>query len=77
MFIYMNVHMYVAVVFQEKIFSPTGVSVVGVLYPTLESVRAVLSDGGDDDTRWLQYWIAQVSIIVITKEILGLCEQSI
>lgn len=44
--------------YQDVVFSQPGVAVVGFLYPVLESVRAVITEEEDDDTRWLQYWVA-------------------
>ena len=43
---------------QEDIFSPGGVVVVGTVLPVYESIVAVCTPGEEDDTAWLQYWVA-------------------
>lgn len=30
---------------------------VGVIYPSLESYKAIKTEGKDDDVQWLSYWI--------------------
>jgi hypothetical protein len=44
--------------FQDDIFSPGGVVIVGTILPIYESIVAVCSPGEQDDAAWLQYWIA-------------------
>lgn len=44
--------------YQDILFSEAGVAIVTLVYPLLESVRAVVTLSTDDDTRWLQYWIS-------------------
>ena len=49
------------------VFSPLGVRIVASLYPLFESIRAVCTPDGEDDTTWLQYWITY-SIVFYTSE---------
>lgn len=44
---------------QYDLFSPLGVVIVGSIFPIYESIRAVCTPGTEDDTAWLQYWVAQ------------------
>jgi hypothetical protein len=37
------------------LYSPLGIMVIGSLFPIYESIRAVCTPQGDDDTVWLQY----------------------
>jgi hypothetical protein len=43
---------------QNEIFSPGGVVVVGTILPVYSSIVAVCTPGEEDDSAWLQYWIA-------------------
>jgi len=52
---------------QDEIFSPGGVLLVGTLWPIHASIRAVCSVGEEDDTAWLQYWIASASLSFSTE----------
>ena len=52
---------------QFQIFSPVGVAVVGMVFPIYESIRAACTPGTDDDTAWLQYWIAMEIIAYSTE----------
>ena len=53
--------------YQDMLFSEAGVAVVTLLYPLLESVRAVATLTTDDDTRWLQYWISAGLYLLSTE----------
>ena len=55
--------------YQDTIFSHAGVSIVGVLFPVLESVRAVCTEGGSDDSRWIQYWLGMGTMMVLTENL--------
>lgn len=54
---------------KDTIFSEAGVAVVGILFPALESVRAVLTEDSGDDTRWLMYWCAWGVLMVLTENL--------
>jgi TB2/DP1, HVA22 family len=43
---------------QNEIFSPGGVVVIGTVLPVYSSIVAVCTPGEQDDSAWLQYWIA-------------------
>lgn len=42
---------------RDVVFSPTGVVLLGTLFPVVESIRAAASDSAQDDRIWLQYWV--------------------
>ena len=42
---------------KDVVFSPTGVVLLGTLFPVVESIRAAASDSVQDDRIWLQYWV--------------------
>jgi len=50
-----------------EIFSPLTVMIVGTALPIYESIRAVCTIGAEDDTVWLQYWIAQSALSFSTE----------
>ena len=52
---------------QTEIFSPGGVVVIGTILPVYESIVAVCTPGEDDDTVWLQYWIASGTLAYCTE----------
>lgn len=52
---------------QDEIFSPGGVLVLGTLWPVYASIRAICSIGEEDDTAWLQFWIASASLSFSTE----------
>ena len=52
---------------QFQIFSPIGVAVIGMVFPIYESIRASCTPGTDDDTAWLQYWIAMEIVAYSTE----------
>jgi hypothetical protein len=52
---------------QDEIFSPGGVLVLGTLWPVYASIRAICSIGEDDDSAWLQFWIASASLSFSTE----------
>lgn len=39
------------------IFSPPSVTLLGTVFPAVESVRAAVTDSGSDDRTWLMYWV--------------------
>eukprot|EP00887_Chlorella_sp_A99_P000597 scaffold17.g597.t1 len=41
--------------------------VVGILYPTLESFKAIESKELADDTQWLSYWVVVCSLMTVEK----------
>ena len=53
--------------FQEDIFSPGGVIVIGSILPVYESIVAVCTPGEEDDSAWLQFWIASGSLSYATE----------
>lgn len=52
---------------QGVLFSEGGVLVFGTLLPVYESILAVCSIGEEDDTAWLQYWVAAGSFTYATE----------
>jgi TB2/DP1, HVA22 family len=42
---------------RDVVFSPTGVILIGTLFPVIESIRAAATDSGIDHRIWLMYWI--------------------
>ena len=52
---------------QHEIFSPGGVVVIGTILPVYESIKAVCTPGEDDDSAWLQYWIASGALSYSTE----------
>jgi hypothetical protein len=38
-------------------FSPPSVTLLGTVFPAVESVRAAVTDSGADDRTWLSYWV--------------------
>lgn len=50
---------------QNILFSGFGVVLYGAAIPIYESVRAVCTPGTDDDTSWLQYWVAMGAIFFV------------
>jgi len=36
---------------------PTALALAGGVFPSVQSIHAVLSEGTDDDTHWLNYWV--------------------
>lgn len=39
------------------VFSPPSVALLGTVFPAIESVRAAVTDGGNDDRTMLMYWV--------------------
>ena len=52
---------------QEDIFSPGGVVVIGTILPVYESIVAVCTPGEEDDTAWLQFWVASGALSYATE----------
>jgi hypothetical protein len=52
---------------QNEIFSPGGVLVIGTIIPVYESIVAVCTPGEDDDSAWLQFWIASGTLSYCTE----------
>jgi receptor expression-enhancing protein 5/6 len=52
---------------QDEIFSPGGVVVVGTVLPVYSSICAVCTIGDEDDSVWLQYWIANGAFSYLTE----------
>mmetsp|Transcript_42204 Transcript_42204/g.132157 ORF Transcript_42204/g.132157 Transcript_42204/m.132157 type:complete len:81 (+) Transcript_42204:398-640(+) len=52
---------------QNYLFTPAGVVVVGTIFPIIESIRAVCTFGTDDDTIWLTYWLAHVTLTLTQR----------
>ena len=52
---------------QHEIFSPGGVLVIGTIVPVYTSIVAVCTPGEDDDSAWLQYWIASGTLSYCTE----------
>lgn len=42
---------------RDVLFSPTGVILLGTVFPVVESIRAAATENPSDDRIWLQYWI--------------------
>lgn len=42
---------------RDVLFSPTGIILLGTVFPVVESIRAAATDTSSDDRIWLQYWI--------------------
>ena len=61
---------------QFDVFSPLGVAIAGMVFPIYESIRAVCTPGTQDDTDWLQYWVAMQSISYLTEWVDGIAEES-
>ena len=40
-------------------------NIVGIVYPAIMSIRAIETDGKDDDTEWLIYWIVYASFSML------------
>ena len=40
-------------------FNPVSIILICTIFPLYESIRAICTVESDDDTSWLQYWIAQ------------------
>lgn len=57
---------------KEVVFSNLAVVVVGTVLPVYESLRAVCTIEGADDTTWLTYWIAQGIVSFSTEWVDGL-----
>eukprot|EP00560_Eucampia_antarctica_P006070 CAMPEP_0197824882 /NCGR_PEP_ID=MMETSP1437-20131217/2084_1 /TAXON_ID=49252 ORGANISM="Eucampia antarctica, Strain CCMP1452" /NCGR_SAMPLE_ID=MMETSP1437 /ASSEMBLY_ACC=CAM_ASM_001096 /LENGTH=347 /DNA_ID=CAMNT_0043424687 /DNA_START=140 /DNA_END=1183 /DNA_ORIENTATION=- len=45
-------------VIQDVVFSSVGILIIGTVIPIYKSIQAVCTIEEDDDTEWLQYWIA-------------------
>lgn len=43
--------------FTHFLFSPPSVTLLGTVFPAVESVRAAVTDSGSDDRTWLMYWV--------------------
>ena len=41
------------------VFSPPTVTLLGYVFPAVESIRAAVTEGGSDDRTWLMYWVIQ------------------
>ena len=41
------------------VFSPPTVTLLGYVFPAVESIRAAVTEGGSDDRTWLMYWVVQ------------------
>mmetsp|Transcript_9189 Transcript_9189/g.17492 ORF Transcript_9189/g.17492 Transcript_9189/m.17492 type:complete len:452 (-) Transcript_9189:44-1399(-) len=41
------------------VFSPPTVTLLGYVWPAVESIRATVTEGGTDDRTWLMYWVVQ------------------
>jgi len=52
---------------QFHIFNPGGVLVIGTIWPSYASIAAVCSIDEDDDTAWLQYWLASATFTYATE----------
>jgi hypothetical protein len=52
---------------QTEVFSPGGVLVVGTFLPIYKSIVAVCTPGKEDDTIWLQFWIASGALSYSTE----------
>jgi hypothetical protein len=52
---------------QNEIFSPGGVLVIGTIIPVYESIVAVCTPGEEDDSAWLQFWIASGTLSYCTE----------
>lgn len=52
---------------QNEIFSPGGVVVVGTVLPVYSSIVAVCTPGEQDDSAWLQYWVASGAFNYMTE----------
>ena len=52
---------------QHEVFSPGGVVVLGTVLPIYESIVAVCTPGEQDDTVWLQFWIASGTFSYCTE----------
>mmetsp|Transcript_117294 Transcript_117294/g.175154 ORF Transcript_117294/g.175154 Transcript_117294/m.175154 type:complete len:336 (+) Transcript_117294:169-1176(+) len=52
---------------QNEIFSPGGVLVIGTIVPVYESIVAVCTPGEEDDSAWLQFWIASGTLSYCTE----------
>lgn len=52
---------------QNEIFSPGGVIVIGTVLPIYESIKAVCTPGENDDSAWLQYWVASGTLSYCTE----------
>lgn len=52
---------------QREIFSPGGVVVIGTIVPLYESIKAVCTPGEDDDSAWLQFWVASGTFSYCTE----------
>lgn len=40
-------------------------NMVGIVYPALQSLKAIETDGKDDDTEWLIYWVVYAAFLTL------------
>lgn len=62
--------------FKDVLFSSSGITLLGTLFPVMESIRAATTETSFDDQLWLQYWIVHAAFSYAAEFIDRLAEKS-